>query len=709
MASELRLAVAITAIDRFSKTFDKAQAKGDGLAKSLGAGFMSGGALLGLSAITSAVNGIASAMQASIGQFLEFDRNIARVQAVTQTTAAEIKPFSDFVRGLGETTQFTATQIAAAAETLTVAGLTLEEQTGGALEGVLNLALAGGVGIQEAAKIAIGAIKGMGLEFSELDRVNGVLVATFQSTATTISDLGAALSYLAPVGRAAGMDIEDLSAAIGILGDAGYRGTVAGTGLRQAIAKMLAPSSDARKVMARLGLSFGVLSPEAQSAEQSLFSVAKTIDSLQSEVRLANTELQEMSELMGNLSIEQTKNSIKINKIRLRASKQQRALTDAEEYRISRLQNANSALGIQQQEYSIIQQQTQMKATKLNSELTTQQSSFNDLNAIVENGTQTLLPFTQVIERLQSSGATTAEIMEIFGVRGGQAIFGLMANATKLKTLTESLFDPNIAQRADDFAKVVGEAASGQVRILESAVTELQIAMGEELMEGLQDLIPILVEEIIPAFKDDLIPLLRELAPLFVEMIPLIKAMAYLFVFLAHVVAAFAGGNWWVILASLAGLMIGLYAGFKLAMATGPFGMGTALALGAIGATIGAAMAMGIQNSLDDGGMDSAAGAEPNVALATGGVVKSPTIALVGEAGAEAVIPLNNGAVPVQMTGNTGGEAGNANMFKDSNVEVNIVTGLGPFGYLVSSIMDDTTEWNERTGHRNRSNLRTVS
>jgi len=41
--------------------------------------------------------------------------------------------------------------------------------------------------------------------------------------------------------------------------------------------------------------------------------------------------------------------------------------------------------------------------------------------------------------------------------------------------------------------------------------------------------------------------------------------------------------------------------------------------------------------------------------FASGGVVNKPTIGMVGEAGPEAIIPLNGGSVPVEMKGSGSG------------------------------------------------------
>jgi len=152
-------------------------------------------------------------------------------------------------------------------------------------------------------------------------------------------------------------------------------------------------------------------------------------------------------------------------------------------------------------------------------------------------------------------------------------------------------------------------------------------------MPGIIELISALTGDdgLIKAFKDDLIPELTKMLPLIIEILPALILFAKIMVGLAMVVAAFATGDWWVIILTTLGAIIGLAAGLKLAFATGPVGMGTAFLMSGIGALTGAAIGLGISNSGEDNPSDLDASIPQ---LASGGIVRSPTVALVGEAGA---------------------------------------------------------------------------
>jgi len=110
------------------------------------------------------------------------------------------------------------------------------------------------MGIGEATDIVTGILRGYGKDVSELGHVNDVLVSTFQRTNSELTDLGVAFRYVGPIARSAGVSFEETSAALGILSNAGIKGSMAGTSLRGAISKLLDPTAKAKKVIQELGL-----------------------------------------------------------------------------------------------------------------------------------------------------------------------------------------------------------------------------------------------------------------------------------------------------------------------------------------------------------------------------------------------------------------------------------------------------------------------
>ncbi len=104
-------------------------------------------------------------------------------------------------------------------------------------------------------------VKQFGLAAQETGRVGDVLVATSNRANTNVEQLGQALKFAGPIANLASAELEETAAAIGILGDRGLQATLAGTGFRQSILRLVAPSKEAREVFEDLGLSLEEVDP----------------------------------------------------------------------------------------------------------------------------------------------------------------------------------------------------------------------------------------------------------------------------------------------------------------------------------------------------------------------------------------------------------------------------------------------------------------
>ena len=102
-----------------------------------------------------------------------------------------------------------------------------------AIAPTLDLARATGTDLGEAADIAANSMRIFGIEAERMSDVADVLTATANGSAQTLTDLFEALKMAGPQAKAAGENITDTSAAIGILANVGIKGSLAGTALRK--------------------------------------------------------------------------------------------------------------------------------------------------------------------------------------------------------------------------------------------------------------------------------------------------------------------------------------------------------------------------------------------------------------------------------------------------------------------------------------------
>lgn len=182
----------------------------------------------------------------------EFEDAMARVNAVSKASTTELKAMRDEAMKLGRDTKYTATEAANALEQLVRNGLQpLAAQK--ALSGTLQLAQSQAISLQEAADIATTAMNGFGKSADDLGRINDVLAATASNTATNVLELFEALKVAAPVATAAGVSMEETMAVLGQLANKGFRGSEAGTGLKQIILALASQTPEAQKVAEKYG------------------------------------------------------------------------------------------------------------------------------------------------------------------------------------------------------------------------------------------------------------------------------------------------------------------------------------------------------------------------------------------------------------------------------------------------------------------------
>lgn len=199
-----------------------------------------------------------------IRNIADFETSMSRVGAISRANATDLADMRDIAKQLGSTTEFTAAQAADGLGFLAMAGFDARESIA-AIPGVLDLATASGLGLAEAADIASNVMSGFGIAATDVGSVTDVLAATASRANTNVSQLGQAMSTVAPISKALNISIQDTSAAIGVLSDAGIQGERAGTNLRGILASLAGPTRQATDALANYGLTAADVNPETKS------------------------------------------------------------------------------------------------------------------------------------------------------------------------------------------------------------------------------------------------------------------------------------------------------------------------------------------------------------------------------------------------------------------------------------------------------------
>ncbi len=150
---------------------------------------------------------------------------------------------------------------------------------------------------------------GFGLEAEETQRVTDVMAASFSGTALDMESFAESMKYVAPVAKAAGMSIEETTAMLGTLANAGIKGSQAGTALRRIISELGATGGDVAGAISNLatqGLNLADAKDEVgRSAQSALLGLSKgteTTAELGAAFRDAQGKAKEMAGVMDNTS-----------------------------------------------------------------------------------------------------------------------------------------------------------------------------------------------------------------------------------------------------------------------------------------------------------------------------------------------------------------------------------------------------------------------
>lgn len=203
--------------------------------------------------------GLARAIRSSIETGTEFGYTMSRVQAIMGAgfgpqIEAGMANAEQVVRALGQSTRYTATEVAGGLQELGMAGLSAS-QAMVALEPSLNMALIGNISMAESADIATNVMMQFGLQARDLTHVVDIMATAMTSSNTTVTQLANALSYIGPAAESAGFSLEDTTAAIEVLANNGIKASRAGTGLRRMFVNMLNPTAKGAAMLAEYGIS----------------------------------------------------------------------------------------------------------------------------------------------------------------------------------------------------------------------------------------------------------------------------------------------------------------------------------------------------------------------------------------------------------------------------------------------------------------------
>lgn len=183
---------------------------------------------------------------------IELEAQIDRVRAVIGGSADEFGIVQAKIEELGNTTKFTAGEVAAAAEVLAKAGQS-GQQIAESLGAVVNASIVSNDSLSDSANLLTTALAAFNLPASESAVVLDKLVKVSTSAKVELREIGHAIGVAGSSAQLAGVDILELTRFFAALRDQGISTERASTGIARALEQIADPASDARSELALLG------------------------------------------------------------------------------------------------------------------------------------------------------------------------------------------------------------------------------------------------------------------------------------------------------------------------------------------------------------------------------------------------------------------------------------------------------------------------
>ena len=196
-----------------------------------------------------AVRAIVGAIRGTIKVFSDFEAKMDAVKAISGATGKEFERLRGSAVKLGQTTVFTASQVAELQEEFARLGFTADEIRR-VQNATLDLAAATGESLAGAAQTAGSVLRAFNYDAEQTQRVTDSMAAAFTGSALNLERFRESMKFVAPVARVAGFTMEETSASLMKLADNGLHGSIAGNALKNIFLKLGDSSS---KLSKRLG------------------------------------------------------------------------------------------------------------------------------------------------------------------------------------------------------------------------------------------------------------------------------------------------------------------------------------------------------------------------------------------------------------------------------------------------------------------------
>lgn len=203
-----------------------------------------------------AAMGLAFRALSFAGRFVvELDKQFAQLQAITATTDQSMGKLEKTIIGVSEGVKFTALEVAEAATVMGQAGFSVDQITN-SIGDITLLATAVGTDLNTAVDLVTSTISVFNLRAEEAGVIANVFTTAVNNSKLNLEKLTLGLQYAGNIANEQNITFSELTATLGAMANSGIRsGSTLGTGLRQILTALAAPSEKLTNRLTELGVS----------------------------------------------------------------------------------------------------------------------------------------------------------------------------------------------------------------------------------------------------------------------------------------------------------------------------------------------------------------------------------------------------------------------------------------------------------------------
>ena len=199
------------------------------------------------------VKKLAEALKSCVDVAADFQYQMATVKSLSGATGEEFDSLTSRAKTLGATTSFTATQAGEAMEYMALAGWNTKEMLEG-VDGVMALAAAATMDLGTASDIVTDNLTAFNLTAKDSNRFADQLAYAMSKSNTNVEQLGEAYKYCAATSTQLGYSMEDTTATLMVMANAGIKGSSAGTALSSIMTRLGNNVSECRDMLEGYGI-----------------------------------------------------------------------------------------------------------------------------------------------------------------------------------------------------------------------------------------------------------------------------------------------------------------------------------------------------------------------------------------------------------------------------------------------------------------------